>query len=73
MHSQGGALCFLSRHRDVSSSFSFGVLFFEAISKFEEKCGLWRIFNINCKYFILENLYTYQARIHMKKSAGNAP
>ena len=30
-------------------------------------------FHLNCKYFSLEVLSTYEARIYIIKSAGNAP
>ena len=65
---------FLSRQPDVIASFFVWRMYCaDVFSTSPESLDNGGFFNLICKYFIAEMLYTYQAQIHLKKSAGNAP
>ena len=64
---------FLSRQPDVIASFSFGACTVGTCPEFKGKVCIMTDFQPYLQYFRVEGLSTFQARIYVKKSAGNAP
>ena len=68
---------FLSRQPDVIASFSFGACTvqtcFQHLQSFQRKVCIMTDFTLFWEYFSVEMVSSYQARIYLKKSAGNSP